>query len=117
MAATAVTLGKAMGVDAGQALDDLVTGLGRGSVEILDNLGITVRANEAYERYAASLGVTAGELTDAGKKHAIFQVAMESAEKKAEELGGVVLNSKDTIEQIKVAVLNAGSSRSARRSA
>ena len=44
MAVTATRLGRAVGRDAASALGDLVTGIGRMSPLILDNLGITIRA-------------------------------------------------------------------------
>jgi hypothetical protein len=51
-----------------KALDNLITGLGRHSPLILDNLGITVSATEANEKYAASIGVAAKSLTDTQKR-------------------------------------------------
>lgn len=55
--------GRAMGMTTQQAFNDLVTGLGRASPMILDNLGITLSATDAYARYAKQLGVAADELT------------------------------------------------------
>lgn len=76
---TAVALGRAMNVGPTQALQDLITGLGRGSAAILDNLGITVKAADAYERYAASVGKNASDLTAAEQKLAIYKAALEAA--------------------------------------
>lgn len=55
-----------------EALDDIVTGLGRGSAMILDNLGIVVNQKEAQEEYAASLGKTVEQLSEAEKKQALI---------------------------------------------
>src|SRR5690606_23770571 len=64
MAQTAVVLGKAMGQGPNKSFDDLITALGRSSPMILDNLGLSVKVGEANDKYAASLGKTAAQLTD-----------------------------------------------------
>ena len=87
LAKTATVLGKAMGQDATKSLDDLITALGRSSPLILDNLGLTVKVGEANEKYAAKLGKTVEQLTDAEKKTAFYQAAMEAARAKTTELG------------------------------
>lgn len=87
LAKAATTLGRAMGLDATQSVDDFITALGRSSPQILDNLGLTVKVGEANEAYAKTLGKTAGELTDAEKKMAFYNAAMEAARKKTLELG------------------------------
>lgn len=80
LSATAAKLGIAMGQSAGQSVDDLTTALGRQSVMILDNLGIALKLEEAYDIYAARLGKTALQLTDAEKKQGFMTVALERAE-------------------------------------
>lgn len=87
LAKTATILGKAMGQDATKSLDDLITALGRSSPMILDNLGLTVKVGEANEAYAAKLGKSADALTDAEKKMAFYDAAMEAARRKTAELG------------------------------
>ncbi len=87
LAKTATVLGKAMGQDATKSLDDLITALGRSSPMILDNLGLSVKVGEANEAYAAKLGKTADQLTDAEKKMAFYTAAMEAARAKQAELG------------------------------
>ncbi len=87
LAKTATILGKAMGQDATKSLDDLITALGRSSPMILDNLGLTVKVGEANEAYAAKLGKTVESLTEAEKKMAFYEAAMEAARRKTAELG------------------------------
>lgn len=77
MAGTATTLSVAVGQDATQGLQDFTNGLGRGSTEVLDNLGITLRASEAHDAYAASIGKTTKELTDAQKRQAVVNLGLE----------------------------------------
>ena len=100
LAATAVTLGRAMGQDANKSLDDLITALGRSSPMILDNLGLSVKLGEANDAYARSLGKTSEELTDAEKKQAFMNAAMDAAAVKVEQLGGLQLNAADKGHQL-----------------
>lgn len=99
----AVTLGAAMGQGAGKSIDDLTTALGRQSPMILDNLGITLKLEEAHRIYAASLGKTAEELTDAEKKQAFVNAALEKGKEKVAELGGVTVDSAAKTEQLAAA--------------
>lgn len=79
--------GQAMGLSTSQAFNDIVTGLGRGSALILDNLGIVIDLEEAYESYAAQMGKTANQLTDVEKKQAMVnQVMRETANAGGETL-------------------------------
>ena len=68
-----------------QAFDDLVTGLGRWSVQILDNLGIVVKASEAQDFYAEQLGKTADQLTDAEKKQALLNTVISQGREELEQ--------------------------------
>ena len=64
--------GSAMGLSTAQAFNDIVTGIGRMSPMILDNLGITVDAENTFTAYAAAIGKTAAQLSDAEKKQALL---------------------------------------------
>jgi hypothetical protein len=87
LAKTATVLGKAMGQDATKSFDDLITALGRTSPMILDNLGITVKLEEANAKYAASVGKSADSLTEAEKKTAFYLEAMNKARERTVQLG------------------------------
>lgn len=91
LAKTATVLGRAMGIDATKALDDLITALGRSSPMILDNLGLTVKVAEANDAYAKKLHTTADALTPTQQKMAFYEAAMEAARAKTKELGDQTL--------------------------
>lgn len=85
----AITRGRAMGLSATQAFNDLVTGLGRMSPLILDNLGIVTGGEKVFRDYAAGIGKTAEALTDAEKKQALFnKVLAESQDMMAQGVQG-----------------------------
>jgi hypothetical protein len=100
LAQIAVVLGNAMGQDAGKSIEDMTLALGRQSKMILDNLGIIVNVEQAYEDYAESLGKTASALTDAEKQQAFTTAALEAGRAKAEELGGVAVDSAGKVDQL-----------------
>lgn len=68
------------GQDVGFLLDSLVTGVGRLSPMILDNLGIQVDLNQAYEDYAASIGKSADELSKQEQQTALMNQVMTKLE-------------------------------------
>ena len=70
---------RAMGLTTEQAFSDLVTGLGRMSPQILDNLGIVIDGEAAYKRYAASLGIAADKLDDTQRKQALVNEVIRTS--------------------------------------
>jgi hypothetical protein len=91
-------LGRALGKDTAHSVESLITGIGRQSRLMLDNIGIIVKADEAYERYAQKLGTTADKLSDADKKTAFLEATMESARAKVASLGAETLSSQDSFD-------------------
>ena len=80
LAETAIKLGRAMGRAAASSIESIIVGLGRQSPLWLDNLGIVIKAEEAYK----GLGATA---TDAQKKMAFFNAVMTKANEMGAKLG------------------------------
>jgi hypothetical protein len=87
--ASAMRLGRVMGIDTLSAVDSLATGIGRQSKMILDNLGVVFDAETAYVWYSNKIGVNTSELTDNQKKLAWQEYAMLQVTKRAEDLGDV----------------------------
>lgn len=71
--------GRDMGMSTADAFSDIVTGIGRLSPMILDNLGIVMDAKGTYEAYAESVGKTADALTDLEKRQALVQRVLQEA--------------------------------------
>lgn len=61
------------GINSSQAFERLILGIQKMEPELLDELGIQLRRNDAYERFAKTLGVNAKALTDVQKQEAILQ--------------------------------------------
>ncbi len=102
-------LGRALGRDTASSVESLITGIGRQSRLMLDNIGIIVKADEAYESYAKEIGTTADKLTDAQKKQAFLEATMESARAKVATLGDEVLTVQDSYDQLSTASSNLAS--------
>jgi len=83
----AIKLGSAMGIDAKMAVDSLTTGIGRQSKLMLDNLGILIDTNMAYEEYAISVNKSVAELDESERKLAFQEAAFAAVSEKAASLG------------------------------
>jgi phage-related protein len=72
---------QATGQDMGFMMDSLVTGVGRMSPMILDNLGIQVSLSEAMDRAAEMTGKQASALSKAEQQAGLMSVVLEKLEK------------------------------------
>lgn len=71
-------LGRSLGLSATEAFESAVTGIGRMSPQILDNIGVKAGA-AVFDGYAESLGKTADKLSDVEKKQALVNVVISQA--------------------------------------
>lgn len=101
-------LGDALGVDTTRAVESLITGIGRQSRLMLDNIGIIVKSEDAYKDYAASLDKTVDQLTDSEKKQAFLNAALDAADKKVRELGPNTKQVSDQFAQFSATMSNMG---------
>jgi hypothetical protein len=83
--AAAIERGRALGVSSAKAVDDIMTGIGRESALILDNLGI-VGVQNFIDDYAKSLGKATDALTGMERKQALVNAVI------AQGSGGGVLD-------------------------
>jgi len=102
-------LGRALGRDTASSVESLVTGIGRQSRLMLDNIGIIVKADEAYKKFAEANNTTADALTDAQKKQAFLEATMESARQKVSTLGVETLTTQDSLDKFTSSLSNLGS--------
>lgn len=92
-----------MGMDTTQAFDDIVTGIGRTSPKILDNLGIVFDAQSTYSTYAESVGKAVEQLTEAEKIQALLTQTIATGKDQIEAAGGVTEDAAEGYEQLEVA--------------
>lgn len=98
--------GRAMGLSTTQAFNDIVTGIGRASPLILDNLGIVVDAEARYKAYADSIGKTSEELSKAEKTQALLNGVLESSAALLQSTGGLTVDNAGKWEQLSAAQAN-----------
>lgn len=71
--------GRDLGMTTADAFSDIVTGIGRLSPMILDNLGIVMDSEATYRAYAQSVGKSADALTDLEKRQALVNRVLQEA--------------------------------------
>ena len=99
-------LGSALGKDTLFGVESLVTGMGRQSKLMLDNLGIMIDMEKANESHAKSLGKTVEQLTDAEKKQAFNNATMTAARGLVAKLGEENLTTADRMNILKSSATN-----------
>ena len=102
-------LGDALGRDTASSVESLITGIGRQSRLMLDNIGIIVKSDDAYKNYARELNKTVDELTDAEKKQAFLNAAMDAARDKVSKLPPVTKQTSDQFAEFGATMNNVGS--------
>ena len=104
---TAQRLGQALGVETTDAVNSLVTGMGRQSKLMLDNLGIIVDTQSAYDKYAEKLGIATSQLDDLQKKEAFNEEVLKISNDMVGELGTEVLDGVTAFAQLETSIFNA----------
>jgi len=74
-------LGQATGRDVLSAFEDLTLGIARQQPKILDNIGLVVKVEQSYRKYARSLGISVDMLDETDKRQAFLTATMEAARK------------------------------------
>jgi len=103
---SAQRLAQAVGQDAVFGIESLTTGIGRQSRLMLDNLGIIVDTNKAYENYAAANKTTVKALTDFERKQAFISATMDSINEKLERAGDEVIDFNQQMAKLPVSFTN-----------
>lgn len=87
-------------------MNSLVVGVGRASPRILDNMGIQIKATEAYDAYAESIGKTVSQLTKAEQSEAIWRMTLEKLEQNTRNIPDVQDSAAASIQRFQAAIEN-----------
>jgi len=88
----------ALGRDLGDSMNRLTRGITKLEPELLDELGIMVRLDEATENYASQLGKSASSLTNFEKRQGFMNAVLAEGERKFGALGdSVTINPYDQL--------------------
>ena len=100
-------LGEALGRDTKESVESLVTGIGRQSRLMLDNIGIMVKVEDANKAYARELKKTTAQLTDTEKKQAFLNATLDAARSATSNLAPEVMTAEKQFKQFNVAIFDA----------
>lgn len=106
LARTSQDLGRALGIDATDALEKFSIALARQSKLRLDDLGITLDVAKANEAFARSIGVNVKSLSDEQKAMAFRQAAFAEADRLVEGFGSSSLKAADQARRAQVQFRN-----------
>jgi hypothetical protein len=98
--------GQALGITTSEAFTRLTQGIGKREIEILDELGIIIKLNDVYDKYAKRLGTTADALTEAQKTQAFFNAVLEDSRDLINENADASENAADKFQKQKIAAEN-----------
>lgn len=76
----------ALGVDLDDAMNRIIRGVSKLEIELLDELGITVRLTEAYEKFQRKLGISQTALTGYQKQQAYANAVIEESTRRFGQL-------------------------------
>lgn len=96
----------ATGKDMGYMIDSLVTGVGRMSPQILDNLDVQVQLSEAVERASEMFGVEADQLTKAQEQAGMMAVVTEKLAANTADMPDVAENASTKMAQFETTMQN-----------
>lgn len=96
--------GRSMGLSTTQAFNDIVTGIGRMSPLILDNLGIVTNLSARVDEWAKKNGVAADSVDDATKRQILLNAVLEDGNKQLAETGGLVDDAASSYERLGASV-------------
>lgn len=90
LAGVAKNAAVALGRNIPDAIDRVIRGTAKLEPEILDELGIFVRLDDAVETYATQLGKSASQLTNTERRQAFLNATLEQGETKFAAIAGAV---------------------------
>lgn len=86
--------------------DSLARGIKRGSPLILDNLGIVLNLEEAYQKYADSIGVSKDALTKEQQQVALLNAVLEKGNVLIDQAGGTTDSATDAFARMETSIAN-----------
>jgi len=92
--------------DTASQYQSIATGIKRASPLILDNLGLTIKIEEANTRYAESIGKTVEQLTAEEMKMALLEETLRAGRVLIEQVGGTTDSATDSFSRLEAATKN-----------
>lgn len=93
-----------------KAFNDLIEGVAKGSAELLNNLGIIVRAEDAYKKFAAAHNLATDALTAEQKQQAILNEVLAKGNDIVERAGKLGESEAEKLAKFSASIDNIGKS-------
>ncbi len=106
VAAAADTLGDALEIGTVDAMNQLSAALATGNERLVKQFGIMIDNKKAEEEYARSIGKSADQLSETGKREAARIAILAEMEKKTKDLGGASETAGDVLQKLGVTFTN-----------
>ena len=103
LSSAARTVSIALGRDVTDSFNRLIRGVTKAEPELLDELGIILRLDEATTKYAASLGLNKNQLSIYQKSQAVVNEVLDQAETKFGKINAIMDIQDNSITQLGVA--------------
>ena len=103
LSAAAYTVSIALGRDVTDSFNRLIRGVTKAEPELLDELGIILRLEEATVKYAAALGLNKNQLSIYQKSQAVVNEVLDQAETKFGKINAIMDPQANAIAQLGVA--------------
>lgn len=94
------------GVELTDALNRVTRGISKQEIELLDELGLTVRLNEAFRDYANEHNLAADSLSAFQRQQAMYNAVVTQSAQRTRALGDSVAEQATGWEQLSVAILD-----------
>ena len=104
----ALKASRALGIDLTQAQERLTKAAAKREKELLDELGLFVRLDDASAAYAKSLGISANELTEFQKTQAFTNAIIEEATRKFSTINVEAESTTEIFTRVGAQISNAG---------
>lgn len=96
------------GGDLAQNFEAMTTALSNGNVRMLKAQGINIDATKAVQEFAKANGIAANEVSEAGKRQAILNAALEQGEERFKNVTGDLNKTTSILQVIKVSFIEIG---------
>ncbi len=96
-----------LGIDTAEAVSRITGGLQRRETELLDEIGLTLDARDAYDTYSASIGMSVDALTEQEKTQALVNNLIQNNKQLLNEAGDAALSNAEKQEAAQARIANA----------
>jgi hypothetical protein len=96
----------ATGRSVNELFNNLVEGVKKGTPKLIENTGLVIDQKAAYQDYAKTLGITAGQLSDTDKSMALLNATLTAGAAAIDTLSGAAESNADKLDRQQTTITN-----------